>query len=49
MSRGMLGGASQPQQLQYSEDEDSDTEEYLQSRLITRFNNFMLLLHTWLY
>ena len=33
MSRGLLGGAIQPLQYEYSEDEDSDTEEYLQSRL----------------
>ena len=33
MSRGLLGGATQPQQYEYSEEEDSDTEEYLQSRL----------------
>ena len=32
MSRGMLGGKTQPQELMYSEDEDSDTEEYLESR-----------------
>jgi len=31
MSRGMLGGKPQSQELVYSEDEDSDTEEYLQS------------------
>ncbi|XP_065912094.1 synembryn-A-like [Dysidea avara] len=31
MSRGMLGGRTQPQEFVYSDDEDSDTEEYLQS------------------
>ena len=31
MSRGMLGGKTQPQELMYSDDEDSDTEEYLES------------------
>ena len=32
MCRGMLGGRMQPRELEYSEDEDSDTEEYLKSR-----------------
>ena len=44
MSRGMLGGAPQPQEYDYSEDENSDTEEYLQSRLNTHCNILSQLL-----
>lgn len=40
MSRGMLGGAVQPREYDYSEDEDSDTEEYLQSRSVTQCINY---------
>ena len=40
MSRGMLGGAPKPREFDYSEDEDSDTEEYLQSRSINCCNNY---------